>query len=126
MWRYVQALCACAAALGGCGGTDDAPTRTVQVGAGESVRVTAREYSFDPGGLVFKSAGTVRITLDNRGSLAHNIKVLEDGREIGGTESFAGGGERTAAVDLRRGKYRLVCTVGDHEEKGMRGTLQVR
>jgi plastocyanin len=96
------------------------------VSAGKSVRVTAKEYSFDPGGLVLESAGTLRVTLDNRGSLAHNIKVLEDGREIGGTESFAAGGERTATVQVRRGEYRLVCSVGDHEEKGMRGTLQVR
>ena len=126
MWRYFPALCACAAVLGDCGGGGDAPTRTVQVGAGESVRVTAKEYSFDPGGLVFNGAGTVRITLDNRGSLAHNIKVLDDGREIGGTESFAAGEKRTAAVEVRPGKYRLVCSVGDHEEKGMRGTLEVR
>ena len=126
MWRYFPALCACAAALGGCGGGDNGPTRTVMVSAGKSVSVTAKEYSFDPGRLVLESAGTLRVTLDNRGSLAHNIKVLEDGREIGGTESFAAGGERTATVQVRRGEYRLVCSVGDHEEKGMRGTLQVR
>jgi len=126
MWRFVPVLCACAAALGGCGGGDDAPTRTVKVGAGEPVRVTAREYSFDPRGLVVNGGGRLRITLYNRGSLAHNIKVLDDGREIGGTESFPGGGQRSAAVNVRPGEYRLVCTVGDHEELGMDGTLEVR
>ena len=126
MWRYFPALCACAAALGGCGDGDDTPTRTVQVSAGEPVRVTAKEYAFDPGGLALNDAGTLRITLDNRGSLAHNIKVLEGERELGGTESFAAGGKRTATVQVRSGEYRLVCSVGDHAEKGMRGTLQVR
>lgn len=126
MWRHIPALCACAAALGGCGSGDDAPTRTVKVGVGEPVRVTAKEYSFDPGGLVVNGAGTLRITLDNRGSLAHNIKVLDDEREIGGTESFPGGEQRSATVRVRAGEYRLVCTVGDHEEQGMVGTLEVR
>ncbi|MEK6229188.1 MAG: cupredoxin domain-containing protein [Actinomycetota bacterium] len=98
----------------------------MKVGAGEPVRVTAREYSFDPGGLVVNGGGRLRITLDNRGSLAHNIKVLDDGREIGGTESFPAGGQRSATVNVRPGEYRLVCTVGDHEEQGMDGTLEVR
>ena len=126
MWRLVPALCLCAAALGGCGGGDDAPSRTVTVAAGEQVRVIAQEYSFDPSGLVVNGGGRLRITLDNRGSLAHNIKVLDDGRDIGGTESFPGGEQRSAAVNVRPGEYRLVCTVGDHEEKGMHGTLDVR
>jgi plastocyanin len=126
MWRFVPALCACAAALGGCRGEDDAPTRTVEVGAGERVRVTATEYSFDPGGLVLNGGGRLRITLDNRGNLAHNVKVFDDGREIGGTASFPGGGQRSATVNVRPGNYRLVCTVGDHEALGMTGTLEVR
>ena len=125
MWRLQPALCLCAAALAGCGGGDAPPARTVTVPGGEAVRVIAKEYFFDPAGLVV-NAGRLRITLDNRGSLAHNIKVVEDGRELGGTASFPGGGQRSATVNVARGEYRLVCTVGDHEEKGMDGTLEVR
>ena len=95
------------------------------VADGEQVRVIAEEYSFDPAGLVV-NGGRLRITLDNRGSLAHNVRVREGGREIGGTESFPGGEQRSAVVRVRPGEYRLVCTVGDHEEKGMVGTLEVR
>ncbi len=126
MRRLVPALCLCALALSGCGGGDDAPARTVEVKAGERVRVIANEYSFDPAGIVLNEGGTLRITLDNRGSLAHNLKVLDDGRELGGTESFRGGEQQSATVSVRPGEYRLVCTVADHEEKGMDGTLSVR
>jgi plastocyanin len=126
MRRLHPALYACAAALGGCGGGDDPPARTVTVAAGEQLRVTARDYSFDPNRVVVQAGGRLKITLDNRGSLAHNIKVFDRSREIGGTDSLAGGERRSATVRVRAGGYRLVCTVGDHEEQGMVGTLEVR
>ncbi len=126
MWRFVPALCLCLALLAGCGADEKAPTRTVRAQAGEPLRVTAREYSFDPGAIVVGGGGELQITLDNRGSLAHNIKVLDDGREVGGTESFPAGQQRATTVQVTPGSYRLVCTVGDHEDQGMVGNLEVR
>ena len=109
----------------GCGG-DDAPKRTVTVPANGSVQVVGREYSFDPAGIVVRGAGRLTLTLRNDGSLAHNIKVRRNDETLGGTPSFPAGRSESATVNLEHGNYELVCTVGDHAELGMRGTLRVR
>jgi uncharacterized cupredoxin-like copper-binding protein len=44
---------------------------------------------------------------------------------VGGTPTFQGGRTRTAWIKLQLGSYRMVCTVGDHEDLGMVGTLEV-
>ncbi len=123
----LAALCVPVAALTGCGGEDDAPTRTVRVAAGQPVRVVASEYAFDPGRIVVAGGPAgLRITLDNQGDLAHNITVFEGDVEIGGLSSFPGGEQRSTTVEVEPGRYRLVCTVADHEELGMEGELEVR
>jgi plastocyanin len=113
-------------ALPGCGG-DDKPLRTATVPGDQTIRIEADEYSFDPGRLIVPGAPQqLRITLDNVGSLAHNIRVLDGDRDLGGLRSFPSGEERDATVRVPPGKYRLVCTVADHEELGMTGELEVR
>lgn len=125
MTRSALTLAALALLLAGCGGGDK-PGGTVTAPANGSVRVTAKEYSFDPSTIVLEGAGRLRVTLDNRGSLAHDIKFERDGRVIGGTPAFPAGETRSATVNLPHGTYEFLCTVGDHAELGMRGTLRVR
>jgi plastocyanin len=122
--RSALTLAAAALLVTGCGGNDE-PGGTVTAPAGGSVRVAAKEYSFDPSTIVVRGAGTLRITLDNRGSLAHDIKVEKDGRVIGGTPAFPAGEKRSATVRLASGTYDFLCTVDDHAELGMKGTLRV-
>ena len=113
--------------MAGCGGDDSADTgRSVTVDRGQTVTVKAREYSFDPDLVVVKGAGELTIRLENDGDLAHNIRVRRDGEEIGGTPSFPAGRTESARVRLERGRYELLCTVGDHAELGMRGELEVK
>ena len=115
------------ALAGGCGDDDDEPGRTVTANPGDIVDVVADEYSFDPETIVMKGPGAFKVSLDNRGSLAHNLRVLDGARELGGTPTFVGGEARTGVVRIQEpGEYRLVCTVGDHEELGMTGTLTVK
>lgn len=124
--RYALALCASLAALSGCGGDDD-PGRTVTVGAGAGLRVNADEYSFDPERIVVEgSSSPLRFSIDNVGSLAHNLHVRDGDRLLGGVRSFPSGEQRTFTIRLAPGTYRLVCTVGDHEDLGMVGELEVR
>jgi len=121
------ALCVALTALAGCGGDEDAPKRTVRLAAGEPVRVVASEYAFDPGRIVLAGGpAKLRITLDNQGTLAHNIAVLRGENKVGGLASFPEGEQRSTTVAVEAGSYRLVCTVADHEELGMEGTLEVR
>lgn len=124
--RWPIPTLAALAALSGCGG-DDKPARTVTVPGDQAIRIEGDEYSFDPGRVIVTGGpARLRITLDNVGSLAHNVRVIDGERDLGGVPSFPSGEERTATLRLPPGKYRLVCTVGDHEELGMKGQLEVR
>jgi plastocyanin len=119
------------AAVAGCGGgsNKDEPGRTVSVQAGKPVTVTAGEYKFDPKTIVVNGAkgqAKVEIALKNDGSLAHDLHVLKGGQDLGGTPAFTGGETKSTTVDLAPGDYSFICTVGDHEQLGMKGTLTVK
>ena len=124
MTRSALTLAALVLLAAGCGG-NDRPGGTVTVPADGSVRVAAKEYSFDPSTIVVPKPGTLRLTLANKGTLAHNIKVEKDGRVIGGTPAFPAGETRSATVKLPAGTYDFLCTVGDHADLGMKGKLKV-
>ncbi len=112
----------------GCGNDEkEAPAGgAAELGSGEVLAVTGREYSFDPAAVVLDGAGEVRIRLRNAGSLAHNLKLRRDDQEVGGTPSLPAGKTGEATVPVRPGRYEMVCTVGDHAELGMTGELQVK
>ncbi len=117
-------------ALAGCGGSEEPPDLPAKVSAGKPLTVGAKEYVFNPNRVTVQGApagGTrQRIDLDNRGELAHNIEVLDGDEVVGRLRSFPPGQERELTVDLPPGKYRFICTVADHDEKGMHGTITVR
>jgi plastocyanin len=123
----ITALCACLLpACGGGDGEEDAgPAVTVE--AGEELRVAGNEYSFDPENVVVTGGGgRLKITLENTGSLAHNLKIERGGEDLGGTPTFQGGRTESGTVELEPGEYEMVCTVGNHAELGMTGKLTVR
>jgi plastocyanin len=122
--RFALPLAALVLVVASCGG-NDRPGGTVTTPGGGGLSVVAKEYSFDPSTIVVSGPGTLRVTLRNEGSLAHNLKLMRDGREVGGTPSFPSGESRTAQLRLESGEYEYVCTVGDHAELGMKGTLKV-
>ena len=129
---FGRILCGAGAALAlaGCGGDVDPPDLPETATAGEPLIVTAREYLFTPNRITLRGAGgkpvAQRIDLRNQGELAHNIEILRDERVVGRLRSFPAGQQRDLTVDLPPGDYRFICTVADHDEKGMRGTLTVR
>lgn len=126
MRRFALALALCSLLAAGCGGDEDGGGRTVTVPANAKLRVVADEYSFDPAAIVLDGAGTLTVTLRNDGSLAHNLRVFRNGEEVGGTPTFPAGRSDSARLNLEHGNYELLCTVGDHAELGMKGTLRVK
>lgn len=72
-------------------------------------------------------AGAITVELNNQGEDPHNLNLRREGDEgeplqIPETDS----GELSAAsFDLPAGKYRLWCSLPEHEEKGMHTTLVV-
>ena len=113
--------------LAGCGGDDDEePVRSATVNPNSTLRVTAREYSFDPGRVVVRGAGPLTIMLRNAGDLAHDLRLRRQGEEIGGTPVLPAGQTSPARVNLEHGNYEMFCSVGDHAELGMTGRVEVR
>jgi plastocyanin len=123
--RFALTLALCSLLVAGCGDGDE-PGRTVTAPANAKLRVVADEYSFDPSTIVLTGAGTLTLTLRNEGSLAHNLKLFRGDEEIGATPTLPAGRSASTRLNLEHDSYRMVCTVGDHEELGMTGTLRVR
>jgi plastocyanin len=123
------ALALVALGLVACGGGDKkgsgGPTVTVQ--KGQPVKVTGKEYGFDPATVVVEGGGgPTKLEFHNAGSLAHNLRLMKDGQEVGGSPTFQGGETKSATVDLQPGEYEMLCTVGDHADLGMKGKLTVK
>ena len=117
-----------ATALAGCGGGGGGG-KSVTVKAGQPVRFTADEYKFDPKSVTLDAGGkaaTLAVRLHNSGSLAHDLRVKRGGQELGGTSIILNGKDSSASVRLTPGTYTFFCSVGDHEQLGMKGTLTVR
>jgi plastocyanin len=116
-------------ALAGCGGGSTKSTGTVTVEAGQPVTVTADEYSFKPGTVVVRAGGkpsvAVRFRLKNDGALPHDIHVRAGDQDRGGTEPIGGGATTEGTVTLPPGDYKTFCSIGDHEDLGMRGKLTI-
>ena len=129
MRRLLPLVALCAAISTACD-DDEGGHRgaVVTVAADQDLRVRADEYRFDPSRVNLEDARRepVKIVLRNDGSLAHNLRVFRGERQLGGTPTFPRGETRPGTVRLPPGRYRMVCTVGNHEELGMTGELAVR
>jgi plastocyanin len=127
--RAPLALTTLLAALAGCGGEDEPGSRgSVTAASGQPVPVKGYEYGFDPGTITIRGARSeaqVRFELKNDGTLPHDLHVREGDEELGGTDAIGGGESAGATVRLARGEYEVYCSIGDHAELGMTGTLRV-
>jgi plastocyanin len=92
-------------------------------GGGSTVQVSATEFKFDPANPKVK-AGKVKFEMTNDGQAPHALEIEGEGVEEE-TDTIDGGESTTLTVELAEGTYRIYCPVGDHEERGMVGTLTV-
>jgi hypothetical protein len=72
-------------------------------------------------------AGVVDIELQNVGEDPHDVRI----RRLGGHHTFSipltqPGKQRTIAIHVRAGRYRLWCSVANHAQLGMQTILRVR
>ncbi len=97
-----------------------AGARTTAVGVSElEFRIALHRETVRPGRVVFN--------VSNIGQDPHDLVVRRKGRVLGRLAELRPGEQGVLRVRLRRaGRYRVVCTVADHEERGMRSVLRVR
>jgi uncharacterized cupredoxin-like copper-binding protein len=112
----------------GCGGAiayTRAPDRQVDV--------RLDEYRVLPEHIQVTS-GRVTITARNTGRLTHNLVVAQFKRPLGNeeekhygqpTKTLFPGETGSTTVDLKPGKYRLICTIGNHDNLGQYAELKV-
>jgi hypothetical protein len=74
----------------------------------------------------------VKIDVRNDGAIPHNLTIergpdaTQPSERLAGTSTFGGGETERLGVNLRLGRYALVCMVGDLRERGMVGSLTMR
>ena len=119
-------LAASIAALAGCGDADttheDKPV----------VRVTLDEYAITPQDISVPS-GRVELVARNIGRLTHNLQIEIPPKDpdaqtetLGETPTAQPGTTVDATVALKPGTYLMRCSLANHDDLGMTGTLVVR
>ena len=141
------------AALTGCGGGDN--NSTTQAGGaqtatagGKALTIKMTDFAFTPKNPTV-SAGAVRITTPNDGSVEHELVVLktdkpagslpvkgnevdEEGLEAKGVENageieeVGPGQTKSNTFQLDPGTYAMICNLPAHYQQGMYGTLTVK
>jgi len=133
---WAAAAAALVLGLGACGDDDDddesASTGTVTQEEqpapsgpqAETVRITETDFKIEPARVIVDKPGVVEFEVENAGAAPHALEV-EGGDVEEETETIAPGESATLSVELAEGAYKLYCPVGDHEERGMVGELNV-
>lgn len=90
------------------------------------VQVVAQEFRFSLSRQTVK-AGWAVIELANMGQDAHDLVLLRaDGSPVLRWPTAQPGAVVDRRVKLRKGLYRLICSVANHRALGMVATLRVR
>jgi uncharacterized cupredoxin-like copper-binding protein len=97
------------------------------------LKVDLDEYRLRPENIEVP-AGPIHLQATNSGRLTHNLAIesmeREEGEEAtlyGRTDTLHPGerGTERDPITLKPGKYRLVCTIGNHDDLGQYGELKV-
>jgi plastocyanin len=89
------------------------------------VQITAKEFSFAASRLHIP-AGQATIELVNLGQDPHDLRLQRAGaRHIAGFPVVAPGGHADLTLRLPAGRYSFWCSLANHRQLGMRGTLVV-
>jgi plastocyanin len=118
------AAAALAITLSACGGDDGSTTDTTSAsgdgGGGSALVVEAKDnLKFDKDSYEAQS-GSVDITYENSGSVAHTLLIK-------GKSGFklSVGSKDEGSIDLAPGTYTIYCDVAGHEAAGMHAELTV-
>ncbi len=110
---------ALAGALAACGGSTASPSDAVV-----EATLVGTEFAFDPNAIEVAAGSKLKITLENKGTLEHDISIDALGVmllvPVGQTLAV------TTEKPVPAGTYDFYCAVAGHKEAGMVGTLTVK
>ncbi|MGH9858331.1 MAG: cupredoxin domain-containing protein [Acidobacteriota bacterium] len=96
---------------------------TVAEGEVREFTVIGREFSYSPAEIRVQQGDTVRITLQNGGTMPHDWRLDEFNAA---TSVITPGQQETIEfVADQAGEFEYYCSVGQHRQQGMVGTLIV-
>ena len=132
----VAVLTATAFAISGCGGGGkekatptsspsatgtSSPTETAGV---LSLQADQSQLKFDKSTLSAKP-GKVTIVMKNPSALPHDVAIEGNGVDVKG-KTVSQGGTSTVTAKLKAGTYTFYCSVDNHRQAGMEGTLTIK
>jgi plastocyanin len=105
------------------GGDDDLGLGGTETGtsSGADYELFASEFAYAPPFLIVDKAGTYTISLRNDGTVPHNLTI----NGVGKVPDVQPGETATAELTLKKGNFEYFCSIDDHAEQGMTGTLNV-
>jgi uncharacterized cupredoxin-like copper-binding protein len=121
MRRLSALLLLGAATLAGCGGGPSYAHERDGV-----LRITLDEYRIRPENIQVK-AGPIHLVVTNAGRLTHNLVIQSFQTTYGRIDTLHPGqqGSEQQLIVLKPGKYRLTCSIGNHDDLGQFGELKV-
>lgn len=106
--------------------TQTAPAASL---AAVEIKVLATDLKFGPPTLQAKVGQPVKIVLENKGAIEHDIAfpTIKANKPAADLKAVARAGQ-TATLEFTptaKGVYEFVCTIPGHKEAGMKGTINV-
>jgi plastocyanin len=118
-WPAALVVLVLAVLVSGCGAGKRSRSEHGRIG------LVMREYRLAP--QRFEApAGKLTVSARNRGVLEHRLAIGRGRFALARSATVPPGGAATLTVRLPPGRYRLFCTLSNHDTLGMYGSLVVR
>ncbi len=129
--RFGALGCACLLFFGlllvGCGAAEEVESEVQEIAedAIDTIEVNETEFSLDPANITLDQPGTYVFRAVNSGNAVHSLEIEGQGIEEE-TPNIQPGESSQLKVNLDPGTYKLYCPIGNHEGRGMVGTVTVQ
>ena len=112
-WLVAVVVLTLAAVAGAAGAGAPVPT----------VKLVAKEFAYEPREIKVKAGQPVKLVLENKGVIEHDIVVDRLGLKTAAIQP--GKTAELTFTPKAKGRFRFFCAVPGHKEAGMTGTLVV-
>ena len=91
----------------------------------QRIDVEMHSYYFDPSRIIVQAGKPVELVLHNSSKVVpHNFSIADENLSVS-ADKWGWGSTKVKFTPEKPGEYKFFCHKGDHEKKGMVGTLVV-